>query len=138
MGLVRFCLEHCATRERGFRPKELVYRVASVPIVRIRILADAESRPGLRALVEAACPAGQWRYPDYCYLEVRETGPVSPVSVPLASTLGGALSRLRAAVRRGARGLIEESLAEEESTDELLSELAEEAINPAAAGEATE
>jgi ferritin-like metal-binding protein YciE len=35
-------------------------------------------------------------------------------------------------------GLIEETLAEEESTDELLSELAEEAINPAAAGEATE
>ena len=35
-------------------------------------------------------------------------------------------------------GLIEETLAEEESTDELLSELAEEAINPAAAGEAAE
>ena len=77
-----------------------------MPLVRIRILADAESRPGLRALVDAACPAGEWRYPDYCYVEVRETGPVSPVSVPLASTLGGALSRLRAAVRRGACGLI--------------------------------
>ncbi len=35
-------------------------------------------------------------------------------------------------------GLLEETLAEEESTDELLSELAEEAINPAAAGEGTE
>ncbi len=106
MGLVRLRLEHCATRERGFRPEELVYRVASVPIVRIRILADAESHPGLRALVDAACPAGEWRYPDYCYVEVRETIPVSPVSVPMASSLGGALSRLRAAVRRGACGLI--------------------------------
>ena len=77
-----------------------------MPLVRVRILADAESRPGLRALVEAACPAGEWRYPDYCYVEVRETGSASPVSVPLASTMGGALSRLRAAVRRGARGLI--------------------------------
>ena len=35
-------------------------------------------------------------------------------------------------------GLLEETLVEEESTDELLSELAEEAINPAAAGEAAE
>ena len=83
MGLVRLCVEHCATRERGFRPEELVYRVASVPIVRIRILADAESRPGLRALVDAACPAGEWRYPHYCYVEVREIGPVNPISVPM-------------------------------------------------------
>ena len=77
-----------------------------MPNVRIRILADAESRPGLRALVDAVCPAGEWRYPDYCYVEVRETSPVNPISVPMASTLGGALSRLRAAVRRGACGLI--------------------------------
>ncbi len=77
-----------------------------MPLVRIRILADAESRPGLRALVDAACPAGEWRYPDYCYVEVREIGPVNPISVPMDSSLGGALSRLRAAVRRGARGLI--------------------------------
>ena len=76
-----------------------------MPLVRIRILADAESRPGLRALVDAACPAGEWRYPDYCYVEVRDVGPVDPISAPMAATLGGALSRLRAAVRRGARGL---------------------------------
>ncbi len=77
-----------------------------MPIVCIRILADAESRPGLRALVDAACPAGEWRYPDYCCVEVSDVGPVDPISAPMAATLGGALSRLRAAIRRGARGLI--------------------------------
>ena len=77
-----------------------------MPIVRIRILADAESRPGLRALVDAACLAGEWRYRDYCYVVVKDVGPVECLAVPAAPTLGGALSRLRAAVRRGGRGLI--------------------------------
>ena len=77
-----------------------------MPVVRIRILAEAEGRPGLRALVDAACPTGDWRHPDYCYVEVGEPGPVDAITVPEAATLGGALSRLRASVRRGAQGVI--------------------------------
>ena len=88
-----------------------------MPIVRIRILANAEGRPELRTLVDAACPGGDWRYPDYCYIDVRDVGPVDPLSVPLASTLGGALSRLRAAVRRGGGGLIVSSQSADAAVD---------------------
>ena len=75
-------------------------------VVRVRILVEAGNRPALHALVAAAYPGGEWRYPDYCYIDVQDAGPVHAFFMPAGSSLGGALSRLRAAVRRGARGLI--------------------------------
>lgn len=77
-----------------------------MPTVRIRILAEAEGQAALRDLIDAALPGGDWPHPGYCYLDVKDVGLEESLPVPNASSLGGALSRLRAAVRRGARGLI--------------------------------
>jgi len=77
-----------------------------MPAVRIRILAEAEGQAALHDLINAAFSGGDWPYPGYCYLDLKEVSLVEPLPVPNASSLGGALSRLRAAVRRGARGLI--------------------------------